>query len=363
MRSHLQCPKPWVSASCRCRREQGACSSVLLGPGGSSATVALSAPPLCRGHYTQAWVANRCLAADLQAVACPREKLRHLCFQVSAAPVCRWESEVAAWSVLPAAVVFLGRHLLQVGQGFAICIFTRLHWQTRTCEASTSPPPPAPGGSAPPYLTEQEVMGTPPLPTSPAASPGCRPGVGVAPRLPSTGGCHSPSPQGERSRHRATTVPQPLSPGVRGSHRAPRLHGPTALAPLPSALWGRTGLSTLWVLPTGDSLTGETASLASSAGGSVRMRGPGRQGGSRAIHSRHPSRAEESGAWGLTVKGGRSQGAGKGSRLANKCPVPCGDTGTQRGLRTSRSGRASPQVHSAGRVPFAAISGPSVRVP
>lgn len=161
MRSHLQCPKPWVSASCRCRREQGACSSVLLGPGGPSATVALSAPPLCRGHYTQAWVANRCLAADLQAVACPREKLRHLCFQVSAAPVCHWESEVAAWSVLPAAVVFLGRHLLQVGQGFAICSFTRLHWQTRTCEASASPPPPAPGGSAPPYLTEQEVMGTP----------------------------------------------------------------------------------------------------------------------------------------------------------------------------------------------------------
>lgn len=49
MRSHLQCPKPWVSASCRCRREQGACSSVLLGPGGPSATVALSAPPSAGG--------------------------------------------------------------------------------------------------------------------------------------------------------------------------------------------------------------------------------------------------------------------------------------------------------------------------
>lgn len=44
MRGHLQCPKQWVSDSCRCQRVWGACGSVLLGPGGPSATVVLSAP-------------------------------------------------------------------------------------------------------------------------------------------------------------------------------------------------------------------------------------------------------------------------------------------------------------------------------
>lgn len=120
--------------------------------------------PLPAGDATpRPGVANRCLASDPQAVACPWEELRHPCFQGSSACVCHWRARWLRGQCLPAAVEFRRRHFLQGSAGGLLSAsvghFPLADPHLRGVRLLRHQ-----AGAPSPYLPEEEVMGAP-LPT------------------------------------------------------------------------------------------------------------------------------------------------------------------------------------------------------